>query len=67
MHILYNHYFNVSRSPSVDTNLSSDSNKNALNKNKFVQNETHTPNVSLKSLIVMMCDGMTCEQPFLPS
>ncbi|XP_026725267.1 rap1 GTPase-activating protein 1 isoform X2 [Trichoplusia ni] len=32
------------RSPSVDTNLSSDSNKNALNKNKFVQNETHTPN-----------------------
>ncbi|XP_022822627.1 rap1 GTPase-activating protein 1 isoform X1 [Spodoptera litura] len=32
------------RSPSVDTNLSGDSNKNALNKNKFVPNETHTPN-----------------------
>ncbi|KAJ8715009.1 hypothetical protein PYW08_004990 [Mythimna loreyi] len=32
------------RSPSVDTNLSGDSNKNPLNKNKFVPNETHTPN-----------------------
>lgn len=37
------------RSPSVDTNLSGDSNKNPLNKNKFVPNETHTPNV---------CDGL---------
>ncbi|PZC78159.1 hypothetical protein B5X24_HaOG202554 [Helicoverpa armigera] len=32
------------RSPSVDTNLSGDSNKNPMNKNKFVPNETHTPN-----------------------
>ncbi|KAJ0174687.1 hypothetical protein K1T71_009795 [Dendrolimus kikuchii] len=32
------------RSPSVDTNLSGDSNKNPLNKPKFTPNETHTPN-----------------------
>ncbi|KAG6443406.1 hypothetical protein O3G_MSEX002824 [Manduca sexta] len=32
------------RSPSVDTNLSGDSNKHPINKNKFVPNETHTPN-----------------------
>lgn len=32
------------KSPSVDTNLSGDGNKNPLPKNKFVPNETHTPN-----------------------
>lgn len=35
---------NKVRSPSVDTNLSGDSNKNVINKNKFIANETHTPN-----------------------
>ncbi|XP_075980733.1 rap GTPase activating protein 1 isoform X3 [Anticarsia gemmatalis] len=32
------------RSPSVDTNLSGDNNKNPINKNKIILNETHTPN-----------------------
>ncbi|XP_037875474.1 rap1 GTPase-activating protein 1 isoform X1 [Bombyx mori] len=32
------------KSPSVDTNLSGDNNKNYANKNKFMPNETHTPN-----------------------
>ncbi|CAB3234010.1 unnamed protein product [Arctia plantaginis] len=35
---------NKVRSPSVDTNLSGDGNKNVINKNKYIQNETHTPN-----------------------
>ncbi|KAM3965730.1 rap GTPase activating protein 1 [Aphomia sociella] len=33
-----------SRSPSVDTNLSGDSNKVSFNKNKLPAHETHTPN-----------------------
>ncbi|XP_053611065.1 rap1 GTPase-activating protein 1 isoform X4 [Plodia interpunctella] len=33
-----------SRSPSVDTNLSGDSNKISFNKNKMPPHETHTPN-----------------------